>query len=467
MSDRPDLAAPAPPAPATAAPAADARTRATLLFVRMWALAHVIHLVSATGSALDTPFNLAVVVAAFALLLRPASGRWLLLMLVAQLVDMVVEMPFSPDHWMLMSFANLAILVTLAVRRSTGTAALEAAFPALRVVVLVAYASAALAKWNWNFLDPVMSCAGAIAGAASLGATDGLGLGPVFVVVVLACETSIPVLLAVPRTRRHGVRLALAFHFTLSMSPAFAVVDFTSTLYALFLLFLPYDDVAGVLDRVQRWAGRSAVVRDARRAPLVTAVVAFLGVGLLGWVAPRGAAALVLVGAEIYLLGVLASVLLGWRASRGTRPFGRLLRVQVPVVLLTVLWAAGPYLGMRTTGVFTMFSGLRTEGTAPNHVFLPSTHLTPWQDDFVVIESSNAPALETADGGRLGLPLVELRRMAMDDPDLVVTGRLHGEDVTFGPGDGQRALAPLPWWQHKFLHFRPVVTGDTPFCSVS
>ena len=466
MSDR-DLATPAPEVPTAAPTATDPRTRATLLFVRMWALAHIIHLVSATGSALDTPFNVAVVVAAFALLLRPGSGTWLLVLAVAQLVDMVVEMPFSPDHWMLMAFANLAILVTMAVRRSTGLAALETAFPALRVVVLVAYSAAAISKWNGNFVDSVMSCAGAIAGAASFGATNNLGFGMFFVVVVLACETSIPVLLSIPATRRHGVRLGLAFHFTLSMSPAFAVVDFTSTLYALFLLFLPYDDVSGVLDRIQRVAARSAVVRDARRAPLVTAALGFVVVGLLGWVTHRGAAAVVLLLAEIYLLSVLVAVLLGWRASRGTRPFGRLLWVQVPVVVLTVLWAAQPYLGLRTTGVFTMFSGLRTEGTAPNHLFLPSTHLTGWQDDFVVIESSNADALETAEGGELGVPLLALQRMAMDDPDLVVRGQLHGKDVTFGPGDGQRAFEPLPWWQYKFLHFRPVVVGDTPFCSVS
>jgi hypothetical protein len=126
-----------------------------------------------------------------------------------------------------------------------------------------------------------------------------------------------------------------------------------------------------------------------------------------------------------------------------------------------------PYAGFRTTGVFTMFSNLSTEGTSPNHLFYPSLRLVDWQDEMVRIQSTNDPSMETAEGGNLAIPLMELRRMAMEDPGLVVEGELHGRPVTFGPEPGQTELEPLPAWQHKLLHFRPVPVGGQPFCSVS
>jgi hypothetical protein len=57
--------------------------------------------------------------------------------------------------------------------------------------------------------------------------------------------------------------------------------------------------------------------------------------------------------------------------------------------------------------------------------------------------------------------------MAMDNPRLEVTGILHGAKVTFGPGDGQSDLTPLPQWQYKLLLMRPVTTTGEPFCSQS
>jgi hypothetical protein len=77
----------------------------------------------------------------------------------------------------------------------------------------VGYSAAALAKFNTAFLDPESSCAGAI---------------------------------------------AMAFHFVLSAGPAFAVVDFTAALYALFILFLSERDIESVLSRINWVASRSA-----------------------------------------------------------------------------------------------------------------------------------------------------------------------------------------------------------------
>ena len=245
---------------------------ATILFVRMWAVAHIIHLTAATGQAghaLERPRGRRGTGAAAASDVghmvrgdgRRPAGR-------SRRRDAL-----SPDHWMLIAFVNLAILVTMASRRSRRRHVIAAAFPAARMVLLVCYGAAALAKYNFNFFDPVTSCATAIAGAASYGITNRLDVGPVWIVSVLACETLIPILLAIPRTRRHGVRLGVAFHFMLSASPSFAVVDFTAALFALFLLFLRDQEIDSILGRIRRLASRSAVVRDASRKPWVTAAV--------------------------------------------------------------------------------------------------------------------------------------------------------------------------------------------------
>jgi hypothetical protein len=440
--------------------------RATLLFVRMWAIAHIIHLVAANGSALDSAWSIATVGLACAVVLRP-GGRVFAAMLLAQISDYVAEMPGSPDHWALILFVNVAMLLTMAAARSTATSVIASAFPAARTIVLVTYAFAALSKYNTHFLDPVTSCANAIAGRASFGLAGPLQETLVFPAASLAIETSVPLLLLVPFTRRHWVRVAMLFHFILSVSPAFSVVDFTSALFAIFILFLSADEVDRILDTIHRVAAKSAIVRDARRKPPVTAALAFAVFGFAGYASPPVAAALVFVAAEIYLLALLLAALWTWPAGGERQVIGRLSWFHVPVLLLAVAWALSPYLGLRTTGVFTMFSGLQTEGSHGNHLFLPTNHLTTWQDEMVTIVGSNDAVLDESTKYDLAIPLIALRRMAEDDPSLTVTGTMGGSEVDLGPGPGQTRFEPLSYWEYKLLHFRPVPRGNTPFCSIS
>jgi hypothetical protein len=447
--------------------ASEAFDRRTALFVRMWAIAHIIHLSAASGSRLHSVWSIATVVLAILVIRSPGQGRLVALLAVAQLADMVAELPFSPDHWMLASAVNLAILATMAAKRSTGPRSLEAALPAARVVLLVAYSAAALSKYNTTFLDPVLSCATAIADTASFGLARDAPVGGLFAYATIACETSIPLLLAFRATRRHGVRLALMFHFMLSASPSFAVVDFTATLFALFLLFLSREEAEAVLDRISAIAGRSAIARDVRRAPWVAMAVALVAYGFLGYVQERVAGGATLVVTELYLVGILLVVVSLWPRPAPAQSFGRPSWAVLPVVLALLVWAGSPYLGLRTTGVFTMFSSLRTEGPAPNHLFMPALRLTDWQDELVVVESSNAEQLRGLPAGVVGVPLLALRQMAATDPDLVVSGVLDGRHVTYGPGAGQTALQPPPWWQQKLLLFRPVSVSGVPFCSNS
>lgn len=443
--------------------------RATLLFVRMWAVAHLLHLLIAERSALDTPWNTAVVALALAVLLRPESGRLFAVMLVAQVVEHTIEMPFSPDHWALVALVNLAILISMMLSRSTGTDALAKAFPAARVLLLIAYGAAALSKWNTTFLDPVTSCANAVAEIITYGLVEPLTDSHLVNYGTVATETAIFLLLALPRTRSWGVLLGLAFHFSLSASPIIVVGDYTSTVYALFFLFLRPDVVGRVLDRTSSWANRSSVVRDARRRPPITAAVAFVFLGFGGHVLGTVPVATVYVLEQFYFVPLLLATVLAVREQRGQRTeervrLGRVHLLHVPVLLLCVLWTLNPYLGLRTTGTNTMFSNLRTESPNPNHLFMPSWRLTDWQDDMVVLVSSTDAELQAGADNGLAVPLVALRRIAMDRPGFEVTGVLDGETITFGPKAEQTELEPLPAWHYRLFLLRPVPTTDAPFC---
>jgi len=441
--------------------------RATLLFVRTWAVAHVLHLLIANRNALDTPWNVAVVALALAVLLRPVDGRLLVAMLVAQLVEYAVEMPFSPDHWALVSFVNLALLCTMAVRRSTAVETIATAFPAVRAILLIAYGAAALSKWNTTFLDPITSCANAIAKVVTFGLVGPLGDSGILSTGAALTESAVFVCLLIPRTRCWGVLLGLAFHFTLSASPVMVVGDFTSTVYAIFLLFLAPEVTARALDRIAAWASRSRVVRDARRRPAITAVVAFAALGLGGHLWPSAAGATLYVLEQFYFVTLLVCTAVAVVELRRGSRVGAVRAYHLPVLALALLWALNPYLGLRTTGSFTMFSNLQTESPHTNHLFMPSLRIPDWQDEMVVLEESNDDQLASGAANKMAIPLVALQRMSMDDPDLVVTGTIDGQTRTWGPHDGQTEFRTLPWWQYKLFLFRPVTTDGRPFCSQS
>lgn len=77
-------------------------------------------------------------------------------------------------------------------------------------------------------------------------------------------------------------------------------------------------------------------------------------------------------------------------------------------LVLLFLYGVTPYLGLRTTGNFTMFSNLRTEGTLSNHLLLRSNPMKVWgyQEDVVrFVEIGHARWLE----GK-SLPIVEFRK---------------------------------------------------------
>ena len=96
---------------------------------------------------------------------------------------------------------------------------------------------------------------------------------------------------------------------------------------------------------------------------------------------------------------------------------------------------------------------------------MPTIRLVDWQDDLVVVRSTNDPAMAAAGPGRVSVPLVELRRQAALNPSLEVTGTMNGHIVELGPREGQEHIEPLGLLERKLSLFRPVWVGPEQRCS--
>lgn len=445
----------------------------------MWAIANIVHLVNQEIGALTSPvawLNLAI---AFAVLRRPSAHR-LALLAASQILDTVWVAPLAPDHAVLATWVNIVILLAYARVRlrdgavqADGGELLSSSLSVIRALLLIGYTAAAIAKYNDGFLDPVTSCASFIADAARFGLFDSEGvLDWAHIGAALIPESLIPFLLVVPWTRRFGVRFGLLFHFLVSFSPAIRVGDFTATLFALFALFVSGEEI---LDAVNEWRAR----RDTR-VPHRSVKPLF---DLAMWIPVRARwfALLLLAGAfgfvhETFTILALYGVFTVYavrllrvsaRTFRVGHPravlFERMTLAQIGVATAMFLYVAMPYLGLRTDGVFTMFSNLRTEGPGTNHLFLPSWHVVDLQNDLVVLVESNDEKLsELADEGQQ-IPRFEVERALGADETLYVIEATPAGDVRLGAGGvAVESPARLP---AALFHFRAIAASGEAKCT--
>ena len=147
---------------------------------------------------------------------------------------------------------------------------------------------------------------------------------------------------------------------------------------------------------------------------------------------------------------------------------GRFTRLLWVFPLLVFLNGSCPYLGLKTTTAFAMFSNLRTEGGQSNHFFLRNYALFQYQDDLVEVRNSNDYRFyELVVSGDL-LPWFEFRRMvySADNPNLQVTYLRNGKWNVLNGSDGSaqsdHAMEPHSWLVAKFLHFRSISGFEQP-----
>ncbi len=144
-----------------------------------------------------------------------------------------------------------------------------------------------------------------------------------------------------------------------------------------------------------------------------------------------------------------------------------------PLILL--LWGMTSYLGLRTTGNFSMFSNLRTEGPTSNHIILGSNPIKVWdyQEDRVRIIDIDDEAAKVGHhydplNGN-SLPVVEFRK-------LVTMWRESGRKITLtyeyqsDTVQTQDIANDKNWdtagrnWETFWLDFRPTQESGPNVC---
>ena len=396
------------------------------------------------------------------------------LLALAQIVDTAVLMPNTPDHQYLAALVNLGLLAAFVGHRPASSAALVLRVaPTARWVLLVAYGAAVVAKYNSDFLAVSRSCAAVVAHNASFGAipTESLPAHG-FVLGTIVGETLVFTLLLIRRTRAWGVVVGIGFHYLVSLSPAISVGDFTTNLWALFLLFLSSTTRASLEDRIRReWRQTSVSWLFSKIPRTITMAVLLFAVG---WTALAHTRSVVAVWLIVTLLGPWLIYVLVTTLRHADHPRSATLS-RPPVahalsLVLVALLVVSPYVGLGTSSRFTMFSSLRTEGPGTNHLFMPSFNVFHDQNDYLMVERVSGPsgALDGALKNQAAMPTVEVRRVLADRSVGGVFTTTDGDRVEVSPHEDHELRAQAPWWQRKTQHYRtfrvPGVTVDE-FCS--
>ena len=135
---------------------------------------------------------------------------------------------------------------------------------------------------------------------------------------------------------------------------------------------------------------------------------------------------------------------------------------------LVFLNGLAPYLSLKTTTAFSMFSNIRTEGTGNNHLFMPRIKFFSYQDDLVEILESNDRQLQQYGQTKDLLTWFELRRITSSRKreNLFVKYKRSKQPETLfkkknAPQDAE-LLKPHPWYLSRFLVFRPIGRLDKP-----
>lgn len=426
-----------------------------------------------------------VVVAAVAVLLRPDSVVRLVLLMGTLVVECARQLPDPVNHQALLGILGVSLgLWWLLLLARSREAALDPAFvheriaPFLRVAFILMWAMAALAKLNGGFMDTASTCAIWIVESMPLVAVPSL-LVPVVIAGTLAMEFALPVLLLFHRTRPYAVLVALPFH---AISAVAGHSWFSGFAWAFYALFLPPAVLARgafvartMLPRGLRTAGEAVRAQPTWLVAGAAGIAFFVAhdvvVPTLGGIA-GGARHW---GAVVVCLGWMAfTALVLWRLRRSwapgaPRPRARL-AVRAPLLvlglILLVLNGATPYLGLKTTAAFTMFSNLQTEPGHWNALLIPESArvfgaLDGGDVRFGDIDDPEMAA-EVADERSEHTVLLGARRIAERYPEATVTYTLDGAPRTAEPvADDPMLGRPLSFLETWFGATRPYTEGGT------
>lgn len=420
------------------------------------------------------------VLAAVAVLFVPNSVVAFLSLCALQALNCLDEMPRVVNHSIAIALINVGFLYHFgrAILRARGfagvdrVAVMEQVAPLVRFATMAVYLYAAFHKLNWGYFDPYNSCF--VDTYQRISAT--LPIFPpltwplrwIGMIGSLVTEFAIPIMLIFGRTRLAALILGLIFHMPLGLRHP----SFSTLVFALYVVFIPRPALAAFKETL-------AQTRLGKIPWLWVPILAVGSAYVLWTITPSYLSGEQLIKDFRHISWFVLFMLLLAIAAIVVVP--ALTRVDVRraialplkfrmtpfcTLIAIVLFFNGlsPYLGIKTTTSFSMYSNLRTEGGTSNHWIIPKNaiQIVHFQDDLVEVTQSNYPQLqELADEG-WRIPFVQFQHIlaaARDwgDRDISVTFRRGGKTYIYSAAEREPELAVWPSWiVQKFTDFRKV-----------
>jgi hypothetical protein len=457
-------------------PATSPQERQARHFFVAWSMATLFHQASFMRLASD-PLEALLTLTAVAVLVAPRRSAPFVVLLCAQVVEIALRAPQVSNHWWMSGAISLTLLMTLipALREGFSPGRWLSHFRGpLRAILIVVYFYGVFHKINADFLDPEISCGvdlyRTLARSYLPFLPDSAAAAWFSIFGTLAVETAIPLLLLWPNTRAWGVTLGVGFHFFLGFVPYSVYYNFSSALFALFLLFIP----PGAIENREEIGAGGGITSDRTRWIGLALLVAFMS--FAAWHSPthRGLwRHLHRIPWAVYGGGI---VLLTIRAfarrneadlTPATEHAHRVRRWPFVMPVLFFLNGASPYLGLKTETSLAMYSNLRTEGGSSNHLLIAQT-LDPFDrtTQIVTIEQSSNRELRRLAKRRRALLWFEFRDYLARHPKTRASWALNGVPSEVARArDDERFSSPEPWWIRKFVYFRPVDLDLRKRCS--
>ena len=420
------------------------------------------------------------------LVMFPTRTR--LLMLVAGLMgaQYLLRLPVSSNNQTIALFMNTAIFIAIGsqvARNRNRSVDREMAYEQLRVVaralLAVMYFYGIFHKINTDFLNPATSCATSLyhplAGPLGLGQNIGgqyLAIAATFIV-----ETIALVCLYWRRFFWVGLLVSLPFHYVIPLSGYSWYMDFSSLVFALYMLAVPREVASGLYSTGVSLLRGVPRLRPGMSAALVFALAwaaAMVIAYLIGLRYPDRALTLLWDSAWLIVWAVFGglSMMLIVRAALLEQPYrsppsqGKQSWWVYAIPTALFITCTSPYIGLKTESSIAMFSNLHTEGGVSNHLLFPKPpYLFDHQSRVTRVIASSDPTLnKRAQNPDFGLVEHDIAIRLQGNPDMWITYEMNGR--RFERVTGATFTGHWPTYiERKLLDFKPIDWARPKVCS--
>ncbi|WP_244426669.1 HTTM domain-containing protein [Sinorhizobium sojae] len=425
-------------------------------FTPFWAMAAIFSIAGDTygliGYKGQIYMALAWAIVLFSLLLFLYPRRtWVLVALAGATVALfALRLPVASNNKTITAVMDGAILLSAAVlylRAGRGPIDRVALYDQVRIVaralLAIMYFYGIFHKINTDFLDPTVSCAVGlyVPLARPFGLEDNLFGRYLAIYATFIIEGIAIISLYWKRYFAVGFILALVFHYIIPISAYSWYMDFSSLVFALYVLSIPkpashmlYGISLKVANRLRENYGRIGTIFPGLALMLIAAAI----VMLLTLVFPERSFEMVVHSVWILVWAVVggaAMVVLTYVALENL-PCENVAAPRAPAWIYVVpglffLSCLSPYVGLKTESSINMFSNLHTEAGRTNHLlFTKPPYLFDYQNEVVkVVDSSKEFWVRQSQAGNHHI-LHDLKLWLRWKPEAWVTYEKDGAIVT-------------------------------------